>query len=68
MTSKRKLKRPLSAEREAGKFATSWRSAERTSLVIKACAGSLRAVLQQTSGERGDQAWLLISGVLVQPS
>ena len=36
----------VNAEREAGKFATSWRSTEQTGLAIEACAGSLRSCVK----------------------
>ena len=40
----------VNAEREAGKFATTWYSAERTGLAIEASAGSLRRCVKTSWG------------------
>ena len=47
-------------------FATCWRSAERTSLAVKASGSASLQGCVATGGVWDQQAWLLVSGVLVQ--
>ena len=54
----------LDTEREAGKFATCWRTVERTSLVGKAWSVPSRDC-KATGKVRDQQAWPLVSGVLI---
>ena len=53
----------LDGEREAGKIASCWRSAERTSLVGEAWVGSFAGCMA-TGKVRDQQVWPLVSGVL----
>ena len=56
------------AESEAGKFAASWRSAERTSLAMTIVPASLRSRLQISWPRAGQTSLAFCWGVLPQPS